>query len=199
MTILYQLTQSETGSFTFAPIDLAEQSRVRLDVPWLGQNVGNEDDWSNSDCGPAGVTMWLRYRHVEVTINRVSQATGLARGYRYTIPSHLIQAAQMFGLSLKRVVGLNVDLIRAQIDQQQPVIVLVHYGSLPKRSDPNFSAGHFILVTGYDNENIIYHDSYWKDDRGRHVVISIQDFLRAMADCVRDGNTANQGLVIADA
>lgn len=165
-------------------------------VAWMSQ-LGPDAAYSNSDCGPACLAMWLRSRAKAVTVDQVSQATGLPRGYRYTLPGNLITAAHAFGLELARNTALTVDRLQKEIDAGRPVLCLVHYASLFKRYDQNFKAGHWVLVIGYTEQSIIYHDPYWPDAAGAGVAIPIAQFEIAMQDCTIDGNTPNQGLVEA--
>lgn len=171
----------------------------QLAVPWIGQNVPgvSTDDLSNSDCGPACVAMWLGLLGQAVTVDQVSVATGLLPGYRYTTPAHLMVAAKTFGLQLRRVTALTPKSIEAHIDDGRPVIALVHYASLPKRFDQKFTAGHWIIATGYTVTQVTYNDPYWNDETGRGLDMSWAELDRAMFDCALDGNTPRQGLVAA--
>lgn len=163
-------------------------------VPWLSQ-LGPDAAYSNSDCGPACVAMWLRSRNQSVTVDQISKSTGLPTGYRYTTPGNLITAGHAFGLELARVLGLTVDRLKQEIDAGRPVLCLVHYASLFKRYDQNFKAGHWVLVIGYTDQSIIYHDPYWPDTAGASIAIPIAQFETALHDCKIDGNTPDQGLV----
>jgi hypothetical protein len=168
----------------------------RLGVGWIGQNTtAASDNWSNSDCGCACVAMWLNFMGLQKTVDDVSAATGLARGYSYTLPAHLIKAAQYYGLGLERVVNLTIDAIKAEVLRAVPVIVLVHYGALQKRADQNFTAGHWILVVGCDADKVYYHDPYWADRAsGSYIEITNAQLETAMQQCALDGNTPKQGL-----
>lgn len=165
-----------------------------LSVPWLSQ-LGPDAAYSNSDCGPADVAMWLRLVGKIVSVDDVSKATGLSAGYHYTIPAQLIAAAGHYGLSLMRIVSATIDQLHAEIDAGRPIIVLVHYASLPARYDANFTAGHWLLVIGYTDTEIIYHDPYWPDTRGQAIHCPIARFEHAMRDCGIDGNSPNQALI----
>ena len=169
---------------------------TRLEVPWLSQ-LGTDAAYSNSDCGPACVAMWLRYLSIQKTVDDVSRATGLHAGYTYTLPGQLITAASAFGLKLQRLINLSIDDLAERIDAGQPAIALVHYASLSVRYDQKFRAGHWVLACGYDDQGVLYHDPYWPDTTGRFVKSARSDFAKAMADCSIDGNTPNQGLVQA--
>ncbi len=168
----------------------------RLTVPWIGQNTTlTTDDYSNSDCGPACVAMWLNFVGRVVTVDQVSQATGLPRDYRFTLPATLIKAAGFYGLTLERVIGFTIDALKYEIDKRVPCIVLVHYGSLPKRSSQTFTGGHWLIIVGYDEQGFIYHDPYWPDSSGGAFLhATYAQLSKAMQDCIIDGNTPNQGL-----
>lgn len=171
-----------------------------LNVPWVGQNVANvnTDDYSNSDCGPASLAMWLSYLNNPQTVDAVSKATGLSAGYTYTMPAHLITAAQAFNLKLTRAFNLTLESIKKQIDADKPLIVLVHYGSMLQRFSATFKAGHWLIVTGYEDEFIVYNDPLAPSDTaGKALRIDWASFDKAMADCALDGNTPRQGLVSA--
>lgn len=169
-----------------------------LDVAWASQ-LGPDAAYSNSDCGPACVTMWLRWLQRPVSVDQVSEATGLPRGYKYTVPGNLVAAAKAFGLRIRRVLNVSITALQESIAAGAPVIVLVHYPSLPAavRYDAKFSGGHWVLVVGYtDGGDVIYHDPYWPDTRGQRVRVTRADFERAMRECSIDGNTPNQALML---
>ncbi len=170
-----------------------------LDVPWLSQ-LGPDAAFAPGDCGPACLAMWLRWLgasylgNKNITVDQVSNSIGLSPGYRYTMPAHLIWGARYFGYDLYWKRNLSLDHITAEIDAGQPVIVLVHYGALPEhtRIDPEYTAGHWLLVVGYDDENITYHDPYHVD-YGRQT-ITREEFLLAWSKNYLDGNSNRQAL-----
>jgi len=175
--------------------DKADGAR-RLGVPWLSQ-LGPDAAYSNADCGPACVAMWLRWLGQVVTVDQASKATGLPHGYKYTVPAQLVAAAGKFGLALRREFGLTPAVLRDEIASGSPAIVLVHYPDLPRRYDPKFATGHYILVVGSTDKTLLYHDSYWPDSTGQFMAIEDAALERAMQNCERDGNTPRQGLVKA--
>lgn len=169
-----------------------------LAVPWMSQ-LGPDAAYSNSDCGPACVAMLLRSLGKSPTVDQVSASTGLPRGYKYTKPANLIAAAAAYGVNLERRLNMTIEALRESIERGKPVIVLVHYPSLPDkvRFDPKFNAGHWVLVVGVvDDGGVLYHDPYWPDTRGQAVRVSRADFERVMWDCSLDGNTPDQALVL---
>lgn len=185
---------------TFTALDPGGIPAHMIAVPWIGQNVKEitSDDYSNNDCGPDCVAMVLHWRGLDLTVDEISKATGLPYGYSYTVPGQLIAAAKKFNLNLTRAVNLSIDSLKHEIDAGRPVITLVHYGSLHKRSSATFKAGHWIVVVGYTDTSIVYHDPLWQSaDDGAFIELSYADFEKAMLDCRIDGNTANQGLVMS--
>lgn len=203
--ILYELRagglEGGDGSLVFTPISIeavlraAGETRRVLNFPWLGQNTpAGTDDLSANDCGPAALAMWLNGLGQTLTVDDVSRATGLAANYGSTAYWDLTKAARQWNLVLSRKAGLTIDLLRSEIDRGTPLIVLVHYASLPKRAT-SFEKGHWVLVVGYDAGNLIYHDPLFVDSRGAYVACPNESFAKAMADCAIDKNTPNQGLV----
>lgn len=168
-----------------------------LPVPWVGQNVGQDDDLSSSDCGPACCAMVLRYLGQNVTVNQASKAANKLKGYKGTAYWDLTRILLNWKVAAGRVVPVTIDTLRREIDAGKPVILLVHYGSLPTRSDLNFTGGHWIVVVGRGPGGLYYHDPYWRDDRGARILISDTDLERAMDDCKLDENKPRQGIFLA--
>jgi hypothetical protein len=168
----------------------------KLIVPWVGQNTTRpDDDISNNDCGPACVAMWLASLDIAKSVDDISSAAGLTRGYVGTLPMHLMRAAAFWGLSLERVLNFTAETVKDEVRNGKPCIVLVHYGSLPVRFSKTFTAGHWLIVVGYDEGKVIYHDPNWPDRaQGAYLEMTDAQFEKAMADCKIDGNLPNQGL-----
>ena len=168
-----------------------------LNVPWVGQNtIRPDDDRSKSDCGPAVVCQWLRYRGVFVSVDDVSIATGLPAGFKYTSFYNLDTASNKFGLNLKyQLESMTQGAIKAEIDAGRPCIVLAHYPSLPVKWDNLYTFNHWILIVGYNSSGFYYHDPYWPDERGERMFISSSQLAVAMANVSMNGNVPNQGIV----
>jgi hypothetical protein len=172
------------------------EADVLLNVPWVGQNTpANTDDYSNSDCGPAAVCMWLRSRGVTVSVDDVSRATGKPAGYTYTVFADLDRAANRYGLDLRHMFGtVTLAGIREQIDAGRPAILLVHYQSLPEKWDLGYNASHWILVVGYSTDGFLYHDSYWPTEAGgKYIPITDEQLNAALTNVTKNGNKAYQG------
>ncbi len=194
MTTYYTLS-IVGGEFRFTPTDLPP-AQILTDVPWVGQNtILNTDDYSNSDCGPASLTMWLNYRHKSVTVDDVSRATGKPKGYTFTVFADLDRAANFYGLDLVHYLGtLTLDLIRREIDAKRPVLALVHYPSLPERYSLTYALSHWILIMGYDGDTFFYHDPYWPTAvDGAAIPITSEQLTAALKNVEKNKNTPMQG------
>lgn len=171
-----------------------------LDVIYRSQWDADGDDY-NSDCGPASVAMVIEFLGSHVPINQVAQAANQPAHPTYTIPGDLIHAAAKYGVTLRRVLGLTIEMLRDQtMVQRLPVIALVHYGTLtPLVQDKRFTGGHWLVVVGVDEKNVYVHDPNWRGDKrndGARLAIPNDVFAQALADCRKDGNTPNQGMFV---
>ena len=176
--------------------NLVEVVPVALPIPWQSQ-LGASANYAPGDCGPACWASWARYLgHDGVTPDQVSARTGLRPGYNYSMPAHLIRAARHWGHNLYWRRDLSIDDLRAEIDAGQPCIVLVHYGSLPHdvRYDKKYTSGHWLLIIGYDDNNVIYLDPYNTNAEDGTVTMSWHRFLTAWFTNYLDGNSNRQAL-----
>lgn len=168
----------------------AEAQGVRLSVPWLSQ-LGPSAAYAPGDCGAACVAMLINSRgEARVTVDDVSKAANKPRGYGTLSFADIINAAQKFGIVLQHG-NASLQTLCADIDSGKPVIALVNYQSLPlySRYDTQYNAGHYLLIVGYDNRNMIYHDPYWLDvAKGAYKEISRADFMKAYTT-VAPGNS----------
>lgn len=166
----------------------------RLSVQWVGQNTSRtDDDYTLSDCGAAIVAMLVKR-----SVDDVSIATGKPRDYKFLSFDDLIKAAAMFGLRLQHA-PLTVSEICSEIERGNPVIVLVNYQSLPasSRFDARYNGGHYLLIVGYNDAGIIYHDPYWPDEaRGAYKSMTRGEFLTAYTTVAPGNQYASHALRI---
>jgi len=145
------------------------------------------------DCGPTCLGMLLAWRGVILPIDTLSDDCGMGPNKRYTTDVDLKWAALGRGLSLATVRGYSA----ASFVLHAPSIALVHYGSLP-RMDEKYTGGHWVVVVGGDDKQVIYHDPDWsgaRRDEGANRAVAIEAFDKALADCAIDGNSAGYGLI----
>lgn len=166
----------------------------RLSVQWVGQNTSLQtDDYSNSDCGAACVAMLAG-----CSVDEVSVATGKPHDYASLSFIELIVAAEKFNLRLQHV-PLALPEICSEIDRDRPVIVLVNYQNLPavSRYDARYNGGHYLLIVGYDETYIIYHDPYQPDaERGAYKQLTRGEFLTAYTTVAPGNQYASHALRI---
>jgi uncharacterized protein YvpB len=154
----------------------------RLVIPWLSQ-LSQTAAYGRGDCGAAGVAMLLQWKGKTITVDDVSKATGKVPGYTLLGFPELILAAITYGLNLVHQ-NMSLEQVCAEIDDGQPVLCLVNYRSLPAtmRFDGAYNSGHYILVVGYDENRIVYHDPYWRDETGgAYKAISRAEFWTAFS------------------
>jgi len=176
--------------------DIATPVPTTLPVPWISQ-LGSSAAYAPGDCGPAALASWLWHLgYPGVIPDQVSANVNLPRGYRYTMPAHLIRAARSWNVNLYWRRDLSIDDLCAEIDAGQPVIVLVHYGSLPDgvRYDKKYKSGHWLLVIGYDENSITYLDPYNVNAEAGTVTMHWHEFLSAWFTNYLDGNSNRQAL-----
>ncbi len=78
--------------------------------------------------------------------------------------------------SLFQTKDLQIADLEKALDNNQLPMVMIDYNKLILKDEPY--SGHFIVLTGYDAENIFYHESGPRDIEPNRK-ISKEDFLRA--------------------
>lgn len=151
---------------------------TRLSVPWLSQ-LDQNANFAPGDCGPACVAMILRALGKDITVNDVSRATGQAAGFTSIHVDQLRYAASRFDASLVWSNTTSYAALESELANGHPSIALVHYPLLPRRRDPNYNAGHYVVIVGIENEKLEYLDPYWLDEAGGRVVCTKADFRKA--------------------
>ncbi len=165
-------------------------------IPYLSQ-LGPDADFAPGDCGPASMAMVLRHQTgIPITVDQVSEATGNPEGFRFTNNMTLIRTARKWDVSMYWARHLIVERLIDELNAGRPVIALVHYPSLPIRYDPKYPYSHFIVLVGYDDKDLYYHDPYFPGDGGNSTPISHSEFNIAWSNVTKNGNSARQCLRI---
>jgi hypothetical protein len=199
-----------------ALLDTPEQ--VMLDVPYLSQWGAGADE-RRGDCGPACVAMLARYYgygHPAVTVDEAAAACGqpITEPYsNYTGHKQLRDGAGHYGITLRTrskyaPPSLTLPLLKAQVDDGHPSIVLLHYGVLrdltddtgyTENQDRTYSRGHWCLFVGYDDKLVYLHDP---DYYGAHVnygkfrAVPTPAFVSALGAVAPGCTVGNQGLIV---
>ncbi len=153
---------------------------------------------TSSDCGPTAVGMVLNYSGENLTTDGIFKKTGASSNSLITI-SQLQKAIISCGYVSSFEIGKNWDDCRNLLKQNIPIILLIHYGPLSSRQDKNYYGGHFIVLTGEDNDCWLVNDpDFWgnyRSDGEQHRYLKNEMEL-AWGQCAKDGNPPYSYLVI---
>jgi uncharacterized protein YvpB len=124
---------------------------------------------SRNDCGPTCLAMILNALGLTATTDAVFHRTG-APADSYISMAQLMRAAESYGAPLEYRKGWGLGELRAALDQGKPMIALVHYAAFSQfqpgvSTQSSFTGPHFVVVVGYDENNIIVHDPLWTGER----------------------------------
>jgi len=119
---------------------------IKLEVPYFRQ-----EKWFT--CGPACLRMIFAYLGIDVTekaMETTCETTELG-----TIPTQISTGAAKLGLGAIATKNADLEDLRRNLEDRLPVIVLIDpsyiYGEIA-------GFGHFVVVVGIENGEIIYHD-----------------------------------------
>lgn len=196
-TIIVQLK-----STIFALEDLKEKPAAsivkRLEVPWLSQ-LGDKANLARGDCGTACVAMLANFKGQACTVDDVSRAIG--HPFQSLSFDELVSVARTFGVQLVYQHGWLVSTMLAEVEAGRPMIALVNYQSLPAlaRFQATYNAGHYIVMVGYDDQHIIYHDPNWPTAEGGAFRMVTQAEFNTAYSTRAPGNHAAQHLLAMEA
>ena len=169
----------------------------RLQVPWVSQ-LGPGASFAPGDCGPACVTSWLHFSgHDTLTVDDISKQTGQPSGFRYTGAAQLMKIMRSYDLNTHWTRYLTLSDLYSEINDGHPCIVLVQYNKLPSRVryDHSYKSGHWILIVGYTEDGIVYHDPYFPSTAGgAFVEIDDDEFDLAWKSTPDSGNSPRQAI-----
>ncbi len=173
---------------------------VKLPVPYRSQWDRNDAGDHSTDCGPTCVAMIVNFRGVPMTPNGVYAHIATAKGPNdFTSFTELILAARAVGVQLNwrkyNEEGREVAFrnLRANLDAGNPAIALVKYHPWRQPLGNQFSGGHFVVVTGYDDQHVYLHDplfGLWVNpaDKGAHYAMPNDLFAAGWGSASADGN-----------
>ncbi|MEM8856709.1 MAG: C39 family peptidase [Chloroflexota bacterium] len=138
----------------------------KLNVPYRSQMA--EDAAShNTDCGPTCAAMVLNYYGHDLTPDQAYDV--FRRDFRwffgrddFTFTRHLISLQEHFGVDSHSFSfgSKHVALakLKSMIDDGRPFIALVEYAPWQGATGNRYTGGHFVVVTGYDDQHVLMHD-----------------------------------------
>ena len=136
----------------------------KLAVPYRSQ--GDPDArFATTDCGAACVAMVLEGFGRFEKIDDIFRTTGRSHN-EFLSRGDMINAAAGFQLSLRRFNVGSQTYLKNSIDKNKPLIALVNYAAWSKRgsgvdTQSNFASAHFVVITGYDGNDVFIHDPLW--------------------------------------
>jgi len=78
-----------------------------------------------------------------------------------------VAAGEKYGLKLVYRQDAKLPVVLAELDAGRPVISLIRYANLKGRQNQRFRGGHFVVVVGYNEREIILNDpDWWGSKRG---------------------------------
>jgi uncharacterized protein YvpB len=147
----------------------------RLAVPYRSQLDGNP--YAEANCGPTSMAMVLDYfgRHVPTRELRAIvndlQGTWGVYDAGSTIES-LAAIAERYGLRPldlqvgKKLRRWSVEEVRRHLDGGHPIVPQLWYRGLPGRERRPYDGDHYVVMTGYGADEVIYNDPIDKDGPG---------------------------------
>jgi hypothetical protein len=198
-------TPATPPATTVTPPKPSPTGEVKLDVPYHSQE-DLDAKWAAADCGPTCVHMVIDWRAKvrgqplpNITTDQVSKNAGITPR-SFSQFSNLMAAGNTYHLKLNYTRDAQLPRILAEIDAGRPVIMLIRYGNLSQRQNQAFGGGHFVVVIGYNSQEIILNDPDWwgtQRNNGAGFHVPRAEFEGAIGlDLRKTGNEPYQGLFV---
>ncbi len=137
---------------------------TNIKVPYFSQ-----ESWYT--CGPACLRMVLAYLGIIKTEKEVKEACGTTE--LGTTSTQISEAFAKFEVKASSFKNANIDNLKHEIKDGRPVIILIDpshiYGGVG-------GFGHFIVIVGFEDEEIIYHDP--DEPHGENMKCEFEAFLK---------------------
>jgi uncharacterized protein YvpB len=151
---------------------------MKLSVPYYSQFADIQDPfWMLRACGAACLKMVAEFHGATVPdmVSLCNEAKDKG-GYDMTngwVHDYLVKKAGELGLQAHRKEGLtDIGEIIASVEAGNPVIVSVEKRVLEQ------TRFHMVVVVGYENENVIYHEPESTDkEKGQYRTCSTETFM----------------------
>jgi hypothetical protein len=87
----------------------------------------------------------------------------------FTTLPEMESVGQAEGLTLQRLTSADgetaLQRLQELIREDTPFVALVNYAKWDDIAKNNFKSGHFVVVTGFDEENVFVHDPLFRGTR----------------------------------
>lgn len=147
-------------------------------VPYIGQ-VGEGANEHGNDCGPACVSMILRWAGITPPPIDALYDEVKPSGDSYTSFGDLMGLLSRRGLDPDYEAGVETKDLYWILRLGVPVIALVSYGVLATIRPNKFAGNHFVVVIGMDLDTVYIHDPLNTPTPGDLVAVPIGLFEKA--------------------
>ena len=165
MLLLHETFEGQFAEISAPIVPVAART---IDVPYFSQ-VASDAPESN-DCGETCWKMLMAWRIKRIGLsNAPMSTTAISKLWNKELGALSwlgrdmnVNAGKMGFTTTYFAYGATNQWYKQRIDAGEPCVALITYGGLlPANRAVNYSAGHFVLVVGYDSANIIIHDPLW--------------------------------------
>lgn len=131
------------------------------------------------DCGPTCIAMVLNFLGVEVTPDQLYDVTLYESPGKYTTIGELRKAGQASGVEFPFQPYASsqheaLEKLRVNLEEGRPLVALVDYEPWIGHTGISYGGGHFVVVTGYDEGAISFHDPLFsglRREQGAHFTL----------------------------
>jgi uncharacterized protein YvpB len=145
---------------------------IKLDVPYTSQ-FDETARTHNADCGPTCMAMMLNANKSpaeHVTVDELYARHLQNKGVgEFTSLPEMVTIGQREGLAIQRTSFSDgtdaLEGLRGLVRQGIPFVALVNYAKWDEIAKNNFTSGHFVVVTGFDEDHVFVHDPLFRGTR----------------------------------
>ena len=136
---------------------------MKLKIPYFRQET-------NTTCGVACVKMVLAFHGKE--ISEIELEDACETSWLGNTCGEIVSGIKKLGFEAEEVDNVTIKYLSAQLKKNSPLVALIDpavlYGGLE-------GFGHFVVITGIEDDKIYYHDP----DLDRDLTKDITDFMKA--------------------
>ncbi len=136
---------------------------MKLNVPYFKQE-------KNTTCGVVCVRMVFSFYGKEVSEFELEDAC--ETGWLGNTCGELVRCIEGFGLKAEEVEKIDLEYLQKELEKNRPMIALIDPAALYGGIE---GFGHFVVITGLENDKIYYNDPDLDKDLARNA----KDFLKA--------------------